>query len=372
MKCIYCGSELIDGVKFCKECGQRVGAIKRFCRECGSELDEAAKFCKNCGATVNLLGDTPGPISISNVTERKMVTVTVANTGQNNAGKIGSTWAGKSPMNNRSNNFFSSKTFRLVILLTALFLCCIIVISAFIKNKEDKETSDTLISPIKSIATENTSEAFIDISNTYAYMSDDWDVYIAVPVSSKVIKIEHWKKTISSTKKMSYDEDIGTYKIDDENNGFYCIDDEHTAFAFIIVDKNNSRISKGKHVIFTINISDTNICKGSDYDESIACYSYTNDDWHEYRAIQLTDKLIKIEVWSRTSSLDKLLFGYDMCLINPNSDETDFEWNDSHTAFTITIKDPENDYNWKTASFVAFTLLNPDFKYATVMDYLTK
>lgn len=136
-------------------------------------------------------------------------------------------------------------------------------------------------------------------------------------------------------------------------------------------DKDNSRLENSKTVIFTINIRDSDKNKGSNYDENIIRYSYKNDDWHLYRAIPLTEKLFKIEVWSRSSSADKFLYGYDMCVINPDSTETDFEWtDDKHTSFTITMQDSDNDYYWKKDTFVAFTAENESAEYKNVKSFL--
>ena len=98
--------------------------------------------------------------------------------------------------------------------------------------------------------------------------------------------------------------DTRTYNINDPENGFYWVDDEHTAFGFIFSDSNSSRVKKAATHIFTVDINDNDIFKGSDFDEKIACYLYTNDDWHMYRAIPLTENFIKIECWTRSSSTD--------------------------------------------------------------------
>ena len=42
----------------------------------------------------------------------------------------------------------------------------------------------------------------IEKGTEYAYMSDEWNVYIAYAVSDSIIKIQQWDKTLSSTKKM--------------------------------------------------------------------------------------------------------------------------------------------------------------------------
>lgn len=211
----------------------------------------------------------------------------------------------------------------------------------------------------------------IETGHTYAYMLDEWNVYIATPISDSVIKVEHWDKTLASTKEMSFNKEIGTYKITDSENGFYWVDKEHTAFGFIIKDKGKMSLINGKSVVFSINVSDVDECKGTDYDESIACYYYTNDDWHEYRAILLTDNLLKVEVWSRTNTEYDILYGYDLFFINLDEGLTDFEWgDDTHAAFTITMNDPENSYYWKGDKFTSFVLKNKDYEYATVSDYL--
>lgn len=211
----------------------------------------------------------------------------------------------------------------------------------------------------------------IEKGSQYAYMADEWNVYIATAISDSLVKVECWDKTLSSDRKVSLDHDLGTFKINDSANGFTWIDEEHTAFYMTINDKESSKLKKGKEVLFTININSSDINKGSNYDENILCYSYKNDDWHLYRAISLTESLVKIEVWYRGSSAGKFLYGYDMCVINPDETDTDFEWtDDEHTSFTITTKDPANDYYWKKDTFVAFTAENENAEYKDVISFL--
>jgi len=49
-KCVNCGAELVDGAKFCFECGTKVQTDKLVCTKCGAECPPAAKFCFECGA----------------------------------------------------------------------------------------------------------------------------------------------------------------------------------------------------------------------------------------------------------------------------------------------------------------------------------
>ena len=207
----------------------------------------------------------------------------------------------------------------------------------------------------------------------YAYMTDEWNVYIATAISADIIKVENWNKTMSNSKSVSHEYDVGTFKISDSENGFAWVDDEHTTFVLTFTDKNNSKFKKGGTATFTINISDSDKNKGSNYSEDIACFSYQNDDWHLYRAIPLTETLIKIETWYRGSSAGTFLFGYDLCLIDTTSGDTDFEWtDDEHTSFSITMKDAENKYEWKKETFVVFILENEDYTHFDVKSYLGK
>lgn len=217
--------------------------------------------------------------------------------------------------------------------------------------------------------------ATIEPSTEYAFMTDAWNVYIAKAVSSNVIKVESWHKSSQSDKKMKLRGDLGSFKIDDEANGFSWVDDEHTAFTLIIQDKNNSEVKKPTAVVFTINTSDSDTDKGTDYDKKIACYEYVNDDWHTYRAIALSDHLVKIECWYRTSSgfWESHRFGWDVGVIDTDNTNTDFEWGDEqHSAFTITMIDPANGSYWKEEKLTSFILENEGYKYSTVLSFLGK
>ncbi|MDR1710212.1 MAG: zinc ribbon domain-containing protein [Candidatus Accumulibacter sp.] len=45
--CPACGHRNQEGVKFCQECGAKLG--KTFCSACGAELAAGARFCGSCG-----------------------------------------------------------------------------------------------------------------------------------------------------------------------------------------------------------------------------------------------------------------------------------------------------------------------------------
>lgn len=46
--CSNCGIINPEGVKFCQECGTKLGA--NLCRQCGTTLVPGARFCGECGA----------------------------------------------------------------------------------------------------------------------------------------------------------------------------------------------------------------------------------------------------------------------------------------------------------------------------------
>ena len=47
-RCPSCGCGNPEGVKFCQECGSKLGAS--FCISCGAELSAGTRFCGGCGA----------------------------------------------------------------------------------------------------------------------------------------------------------------------------------------------------------------------------------------------------------------------------------------------------------------------------------
>ncbi len=387
MKCQNCGAELEEGVLFCRECGAKVIKPKRFCRECGAQLPDGVKFCSECGAKViDLEAGLNGDSDVSHGDDYSSYSQ------QSSKTKTPSGTARFSDMGQQmKRNFeqsFASKSKKApnkklpLLLLAAIALVLMIVLALGKGGSSDKSSSSESSGKTDSLTTNNvfdvivpevSNSATLDVGTEYAYMADAWNVYIAKAVSDNVVKVESWYKTSQSDKSLKYRGDLGSFRIRDAENGFSWVDDSHTAFTLVIQDKNNSEVKKPTLVIFTINISDSDKYKGTDYDDSIACYTYVNDNWHTYRAIPLTDTLIKVECWYRTSAgtFDKHCFAWDVGVIDTEKTATDFEWGGAnHGAFTITMKDPANKSYWKEAQLTSFILENEKYKYATVKDYL--
>ena len=51
LKCNKCGNQLLDGAKFCSECGSPV-QVNKFCSNCGNKVTSDSKFCPNCGKSL--------------------------------------------------------------------------------------------------------------------------------------------------------------------------------------------------------------------------------------------------------------------------------------------------------------------------------
>ena len=51
MKCTSCGSDNLEGAKFCSECG---ASFVRLCPSCGQQMQPTAKFCSECGTPLQV------------------------------------------------------------------------------------------------------------------------------------------------------------------------------------------------------------------------------------------------------------------------------------------------------------------------------
>ena len=345
MRCQNCGNELQEGALFCRECGSRVEAVQ-FCRDCGAKIIADSRFCSHCGAPTNPMDSFKSQKQTNNSKPKENVNV--------------------APPKTKLNLY----AFLPIIAIGFGLLIAISIIGVVAnQNMAKSDMKNKYVSlPESEVKKSKRDDEFDDDDYTYSYKSDEFNVYIAIPVSDNKIKIENWNKPLSNIKSYSYNYDVGTFKINDDDNGFYWVDDEHTMFVISFEDKKNSSHA-GDYAprIFTINISDNDKCKGTNYNKDIACYSFEHDDFHMYRAIVMSDNYIKIECWYKSIAFDAWQYGYVVCVFNTEDNNLDFEW--GNDAFTVTMYDPEESYYWKGEEFVSFTLEN-DYKYEDVDSYI--
>lgn len=194
----------------------------------------------------------------------------------------------------------------------------------------------------------------------YTYLHDQWHLYIATVLSDTTIKVEQWYRfdAAEDGDPFTYKADVCILKTNDNSTDFKWLDDKFSAFSITMQDPENFYWEEETTVGFSIEDPDSEVL-GANVSDSGASYSYLHDQWNLYKAIALSDSVIKIEQWSRfDASEDGDPFAYesDICLIDINSTDTDFEWFDKeHTGFSITMQDVNN-YYWDEPSKVNFTI----------------
>lgn len=239
-------------------------------------------------------------------------------------------------------------------------------------STNDKFQIEEYLKLIPTFTSTQTSDFVLEEGKEYGFMPDPegCNVYLAKAFSTDTIKIERWSKSLQTTSKMTFEKDIGIYRINDENSSFKWIDVEKTSFVFNFTDPDVTATNNRQPAIFTININSNDENKCSNYYEEISCYSFRNDDYHKYRAIPLSETYIKVECWAKAYSYETLLYAYDYRLLNISSNDTDFKWNSSKTGFTLTCFDFSNKSYWKEEKLVLFELEKTGCKYNTVLEYL--
>ncbi len=196
---------------------------------------------------------------------------------------------------------------------------------------------------------------------TYTYRNDNWNQYIATVISEEVIKIEVWDRFRAgkTPDPFRYDHDICLVNTKDPECDFKWLDENHTAFSVTMIDNENSYWEETHPAFFSAN---TNFQESSANDANTV-FTFLNDRWDLYVGVALSPNIIKIEQWDRFDASeggDPFTYVYDVLIINADQTEL-FQWIDeaSHSAFLITMQDPENSY-WEEVKAVSFAIC-PNF-----------
>ena len=69
--CKECGTQLVDGSKFCFTCGSKIDSDTITCKNCGNALPANSKFCNECGCPVNQ--DANASVIVNNAASSKPI-----------------------------------------------------------------------------------------------------------------------------------------------------------------------------------------------------------------------------------------------------------------------------------------------------------
>lgn len=243
-------------------------------------------------------------------------------------------------------------------LVTAV-LCCLVLVGCgndaitesnesvnekVAENKEEATTMQTDVSePISEDSKEVSEESENIINGTaYVFLFDRWDLYIATPVAGKVMKLEHWSRFMADQETpFKLQEDMGMIKTDDEK--FSWLDESHTSFEYPV--ENDIKERKSEYPCrFTVYEGDIPFIGNKEIVESNS-FGFQYDRWDTYFASEVSENVVKIECWTRFIADDQTPFtySYDVCTINTNNAEYDFEWlDDNHTGFIVKLDDKDN------------------------------
>ena len=243
-----------------------------------------------------------------------------------------------------------------------LFLLCVVMSLTACDDHTEKQSEENT-GDIALFSDYDYSANTIKKGAEYSFGVDQWDMYVATAISDKLIRVVNWEKDSSDEPSFEEEKEIGVFQIDDPAVGFIWIDNEHTAFYINLQDDSESSLKHGRSVPFTVMTTDSNRNKGANYADDVVSYLYEYDNLYSYHAILLSPTTVKIEAWRLHSGIlwDKVLYAYDVLVINTEKTATDFEWTDSeHTSFSISMMDPENGNYWDEKKLVYFIVENEE------------
>lgn len=239
------------------------------------------------------------------------------------------------------------------------FLIIIVTILITVRDPEpDHGTKPSETIMTESLQTpeqgENTNLLTIEQGKEYTYGADTSDLYVATAVSDSVLKIEKWKRGLLLQTEYTLKYEVGAYRINDPDNGFSWLDEQHGAFRILLKDQQTAAYRKGKEIIFTESWVDGNLFKGSNCLNDVYHYEHLHDDWHLYKAVPVSQELLKIECWYRPLPVGAFYYGYDVCVIDLRNGDLDLKWSDEErSSFTVNLQDSQNS-SLKEAAFVVF------------------
>ena len=68
MRCSRCGANVVEGDRFCENCGAPVAVqAGPVCPVCGQQPEPGMRFCQQCGAELSA-GPQPPPVSYTTLT----------------------------------------------------------------------------------------------------------------------------------------------------------------------------------------------------------------------------------------------------------------------------------------------------------------
>ncbi len=73
MVCQSCGSQIIDGEKYCIKCGNSLISGGQYCIFCGKKLRDGARFCSQCGKKQISANDSKRVLSVNSLKNKKVL-----------------------------------------------------------------------------------------------------------------------------------------------------------------------------------------------------------------------------------------------------------------------------------------------------------